>query len=211
MIEQGTLAAYKEDGVEKYKILATLDSKTSEICRDEDGRVYLISEWNTGINAPPYHPFCRTTTVPFYDDEDYSDDTRAARDPVTGKTYKVPADMRYRHWHDKYVTGKTKSEYDDIIGIQTSNGIKMTSVSKHAIDRAIGRNVAADSAKEALLNPLKVSKIRIDDKGLPSQKYIGEKATCSINPDTGLLIQVNPTSLKYAKSLKKRRVKGADI
>ncbi|WP_236915686.1 minor capsid protein [Clostridium sp. Cult2] len=102
IIEQGTLAAYKEDGIEKYQILATLDNKTSEICRSEDGKIYDIDDYNTGVNAPPYHPFCRTTTVPYYDDEDYSEDTRAARN-IEGKTYKVPANMKYKEWYEKYV------------------------------------------------------------------------------------------------------------
>ena len=56
-MEQGTLAAYKEDGVEKYQILATLDSRTSEVCRDEDGEIYEIDKAVTGVNYPPYHPF----------------------------------------------------------------------------------------------------------------------------------------------------------
>lgn len=103
MIEQGTLATYKEDGVEKYQILATLDMKTSDICRDQDGEIYLVKDWTTGVNAPPFHIFCRTDTVPYYDDSDYSSDTRVARDPVTGKTYEVPADMKYTEWHEKYI------------------------------------------------------------------------------------------------------------
>lgn len=57
IIEQGTLAAYKEDGVEKYQILATLDNRTSEICRDEDGKIYDIDKVVVGVNYPPFHPF----------------------------------------------------------------------------------------------------------------------------------------------------------
>lgn len=103
IIEQGTLAAYREDGVEKYQILATLDMKTSNICRSEDGKVYEINDYTTGVNAPPYHPFCRTTTVPYYNDSDYSEDSRVARDPVTGKPYEVPVGMKYSEWYDQYI------------------------------------------------------------------------------------------------------------
>lgn len=101
IMEQGTLVAYKEDGVEKYQILATLDHKTSDICRDEDGEIYDIDKAVTGVNYPPYHPHCRTTTVPYYEDSDYKDDKRAARGK-DGKTYKVPASMTYKEWHEKY-------------------------------------------------------------------------------------------------------------
>ncbi|XOQ44289.1 MAG: minor capsid protein [Clostridium sp.] len=57
IIEQGTLAAYKEDGVEKYQILATLDMKTSDICRSEDGKIYDVDKAVVGVNYPPFHPF----------------------------------------------------------------------------------------------------------------------------------------------------------
>lgn len=104
IIEQGTLAAYKEDGVEKYQILATLDMKTSDICRSEDGKIYDVDKAVVGVNYPPYHPFCRTTTIPYYEDDDKKEDTRVAKDPKTGKSYEVPADMNYKQWYDLYIT-----------------------------------------------------------------------------------------------------------
>jgi len=100
IIEQGSLAAYKEDGVEKYQILATLDMRTSDICRSEDGKIYDIDKAVVGVNYPPYHPFCRTTTVPYYEDDE--DSTRVARDPKTGKTYEVPSNMTYREWESQF-------------------------------------------------------------------------------------------------------------
>lgn len=206
--EQGSLEAYKQDGVKKYEILATLDSKTSEICRDEDGEIYNINEAVVGENYPPYHQFCRTTTIPYYDDMER--ETRVARSS-DGKSYKVPADMKYKDWYDKYTIGKIKFEYDDIIGVISSQNIKIKNISNHAVDRAIERKVSAINTKEALINPLKVGKMKADEKGRLSQKYIGEKATVSINPDTGVVIQVNPTSTKYAKRLIERRNKDAKI
>lgn len=103
IIEQGTLAAYKEDGVEKYHILATLDMRTSDICREQDGKIYEIDKATVGVNYPPFHPFCRTTTVPYYEDEDEVG-TRTARDPATGKAYKVPSNMTYREWENKFIS-----------------------------------------------------------------------------------------------------------
>ncbi len=103
MIEKGTLAAYKEEGVIKYQILATLDIKTSDICRGQDGNIYDVDNAVTGVNYPPFHIFCRSTTVPYYEDSDYSDNKRVARDPVTDKSYEVPADMNYKEWHKKYI------------------------------------------------------------------------------------------------------------
>lgn len=102
LMSEATHAGYKEDGVEKYQILATLDSKTCDICGDKDGEVYEVGKEITGENMPPFHCFCRCTDVPFYDDDDLSGELRVARDPETGKTVEVPADMTYREWSQKY-------------------------------------------------------------------------------------------------------------
>ncbi|MEG2576046.1 MAG: minor capsid protein, partial [Christensenella sp.] len=99
--ERAAQLAYEEFDVEKYQYLATLDLKTSEVCRDMDGRVFAREKAKTGINFPPLHPNCRSTTVPEFDDMD-NDDMRAARDPVTGKTV-YEKDMSYNDWYEKRV------------------------------------------------------------------------------------------------------------
>jgi SPP1 gp7 family putative phage head morphogenesis protein len=104
IIEQGTLKAYKEEELEKYRLLVTLDLKTSEICQGKDeSKLYPVDEAVTGVNYPPFHVFCRTTTTPGYDDEDLSEETRMARNKSTGKSYEVPADVDYKTWLEKYV------------------------------------------------------------------------------------------------------------
>ena len=103
IMEQASQRAYEEDGVKKYQWLATLDLKTCEDCGPLDGKVFDVGKGITGETLPPKHCFCRCTTVPYYDDDDTSGDTRAARDPVTGKGYEVPADMNYTEWHKEYV------------------------------------------------------------------------------------------------------------
>lgn len=96
-------AAYEENGTPKFKFLATLDFKTSTICRDMDGRVFNTKDAKVGVNMPPLHPFCRSTTVPYIPDTQFDEGaTRAARGG-DGGTYKVPADMTYKDWHKKYV------------------------------------------------------------------------------------------------------------
>lgn len=94
----------KELGVEQYEILATLDSHTSEICQELDGKVFDMKDYAVGETAPPFHPNCRSTTIPHFDDEFTAGEERAARDEVTGKTYCVPADMKYEEWKKRYVT-----------------------------------------------------------------------------------------------------------
>ena len=102
LISEATHAGYKADDVEKYQVLATLDSKTCGIWGDLDGKIYEVEEAVTGKNMPPFHCFCRCTDVPYYDDTDLEGLTRVARDPETGKVYEVPADMTYPEWKQKY-------------------------------------------------------------------------------------------------------------
>lgn len=103
-----TAQAYKECGIKKYRYVATLDLRTSKICRELDGEVFLVSERQAGKNYPPMHPWCRSTTISDIDDETLSRMTRAAYNPETGRTEKVPANMTYDEWYQKYVKGNTK-------------------------------------------------------------------------------------------------------
>ena len=49
---------FNELGVEQYEIVATLDSRTSEICRNLDGKVFPMKDYQAGVTAPPFHiPF----------------------------------------------------------------------------------------------------------------------------------------------------------
>lgn len=99
---QATMDSYKDSGVvKKFKILATLDSRTSEICREMDGKVFNVSESQVGVNTPPFHVRCRTTTVPYFEDTNNEDFERAARDSK-GKVYYVPANITYKEWQEKY-------------------------------------------------------------------------------------------------------------
>ena len=105
---QSTMDAYENGGVvEKYQILATLDNRTSEICRDMDGKVFNVKDREVAVNMPPFHVRCRTTTIPYFDDEDYESLTRIARGS-DNKTYYVPANMTYREWEKKYVNYNNK-------------------------------------------------------------------------------------------------------
>lgn len=100
----------KELGMEQYEILATLDGKTSEICREMDGKVFDMKDYEVGVTAPPFHPNCRSTTVPYFDDEFTDGEERAARNEETGETYYVPAKMKYREWEKKSVEKPGKDE-----------------------------------------------------------------------------------------------------
>lgn len=100
---QMELLSYEDAEITKYKFVAVLDRRTSEICQEHDNKVYDTDKAVPGVNYPPLHPWCRSTTIAHDDDIDYSKLERRARNPETGKVEYVPADMSYDEWYDKYV------------------------------------------------------------------------------------------------------------
>lgn len=84
------------DITKKYRYTATLDSKTSEICRALDGRVY---KWGEGV-IPPQHPNCRSIIRALVDYEGLGLEPpptgeRASED---GRVNPVSADVNYEQW-----------------------------------------------------------------------------------------------------------------
>ena len=268
-------ASYQECGIEKYQFLATLDLRTSKICRSMDMKVFALKERKTGVNYPPMHPWCRSTTVAVIEGEDLERLKRSAYNPSSGRIEKVPASMTYEQWYEKYVKGNQEAlneekaiknqasdreqheryrkilgkdvperfdsfqkmkynepesfdllkEYKksvdngmlsplsgfknykkihakiekDLVGMETSNGIKISGQSKHFIERVIGTKedpktkrsrsgVEIEDIQQALLH----GKIRTRERDPDSIKFVTDKCIVSVNPNTGVLIQCNP-------------------
>lgn len=98
--------SYEECGAKKYIFLATLDLKTSEVCREHDLKKYLLKERKVGVNCPPMHVWCRSTTIIELDQTTLDGLKRRARDPDTGKSYLLDNNLSYKDWlkeqEDKY-------------------------------------------------------------------------------------------------------------
>lgn len=97
---QGDKLVYDKLKVKEYELLATLDSRTSSICQEMDGKHYPVSEAKVGVNYPPFHPNCRTTTIVYRENKEGR--TRAARDKY-GNRIDVPLDMKYKERKKKYI------------------------------------------------------------------------------------------------------------
>ncbi|MBP1935095.1 minor capsid protein [Ammoniphilus resinae] len=62
VIAQGQLNIYESSGViERVQWMSTLDSKTSQICRERDGKIFKLGEQP----VCPAHPNCRSTYTPY--------------------------------------------------------------------------------------------------------------------------------------------------
>ena len=118
---------FKELDVERFEIVATLDSRTSELCQSLDGKVQDMKDFEPGVTAPPFHPWCRSTTVPYFEDDD---GYRAARG-ADGKTYYVPSNMTYPEWKEKFVDG---SVGDFMSSPNSSIDLSSTKPIKHSIE-----------------------------------------------------------------------------
>lgn len=103
------------------------------------------------------------------------------------------------------------------MGVKTSEGTEISGQSKHFMERVVGTmkdpktgrprsGVTVDGIKDALENPLKVLPIRTASDGGKSQKYIGRDGTVAINPDSGVLIQCNPTDTDYIRRIENAKV-----
>lgn len=109
---QAELDSYRECGIDKYRFISTLDMRTSEMCAVLDNKEFYVKDGVPGVNMPPMHPFCRSTTVAVIDGETIEGMQRRARDPETGKTYLVPADMNYNEWRQKHIDEPKEKEYN---------------------------------------------------------------------------------------------------
>lgn len=95
--------AFNDLDVRQFQIVATLDERTSNICRDLDGEVFPMKDFEAGVSAPPFHPWCRSVTIPYFEDM-VAIGERAARNDQ-GSVYYVPREMKYQEWHDTFVGG----------------------------------------------------------------------------------------------------------
>ncbi|WP_456095512.1 minor capsid protein [Peptostreptococcus sp.] len=271
----GTLKAYSEMGVDEYIYVATLDLRTSDICRDLDHEVFSIKDAQVGVNYPPMHPRCRSTTAPY---TGAMQGTRTAKDMFNNEV-KVDKSLNYKDWHKKYVESDPKylieekkwnNRYSDkkqfekyknvgydgvklfddfqkikyndtkewdivkgytgivqkgeisplvkysnfkkhhnelenkLIGMKTTDGVKIKSVSYHFTGRAIGTHDWANpnNSKEIMkkLNHKHVPSealLKCVNEGKLSKKtnescvFYTEECQIAINPHTGNLVQCN--------------------
>ncbi len=146
------IEGYKASGVERYIYVAILDLKTSVTCRNLDKEDFLVSEAVVGVNYPPMHPWCRSTTVAHVSKELLAKMKQSAIDPATGKRTLVPGNMTYKEWYKKYVEGK-----EDVIAQEKA--MKNKSYNKDQHERY--RNVLGDHVPESFE---KFSEIKYNDK-----------------------------------------------
>lgn len=189
---------YKDLGVEQIEIVETLDSRTCPICQPLDGKVIPLSQYEPGVTVPPFHPNCRGTTCPYYDD---MEGERAARN-ADGEVYYVPANMTFTQWKKAFVDGVKDGLTVAVAGgiiksqLQAGGGSGVRTVGHIDIEkyRCITDDIATD---EVIITPERIQHIQERHPGdyekieqflqmaLEAPDYILEDK----NPNTGLILK----------------------
>lgn len=94
------LYGYKELDIDEYEFSACLDSRTSDLCRELDGKVFKRNSAQAGVNLPPMHPFCRSTTLPVLPSEEDFDKELAELGNEIG------ADVDFDEWERNLQQGE---------------------------------------------------------------------------------------------------------
>jgi len=92
-------------------------------------------------------------------------------------------------------------------GVVTKNGVKVRSISEHALDRIEkrqDRKVSSKNIVDALEKPLYISKVTIGKDGRPRQRFIGTSATVNVNPNNGVITTVWKTGSREIKKYSKK-------
>lgn len=100
MSGQARLKAWQDHKVDEYSLVAVLDFRTSNICRYMDGKVFKVADAKVAGKDgtyPPFHPYCRTVAVAHMTNAK-TGGYRTARDPISNKTMRIPADTTYQQW-----------------------------------------------------------------------------------------------------------------
>ncbi len=124
---------YGELGVERYQIVAAFDHDTCSLCASLNGEVFKMSDYEVGLTAPPFHPWCRCCTCPWF--EDMVDLGERWVRNADGSTGTVPANTSFEDWKKGNVKA-TLSKAPDL-----DTGVKKTADSK----KATGKTPAAKS------------------------------------------------------------------
>lgn len=98
VLNNSTMAGYKASGIDRYQILAALDERTCDDCGIFNEEIFDIANAKEGINMPPFHPNCRCTTIPYFEEDEIDKMSEEELDNIGFITY--------NEWKDGLVTLK---------------------------------------------------------------------------------------------------------
>ena len=143
-------AVYKAnpDVTEEYRYVATLDSRTSPVCRDLDGQIF---KYNEGP-VPPQHFGCRSTTVAVinYKKWGFTPPPAGKRASVDGP---VPANTTYGKWlyDQRKPNTKFQAGSEQIAALGTTKAKYFNRLAdKYGPDQALKKLIREDNTEVSL-------------------------------------------------------------
>lgn len=91
---QAELESYEKSKIKEYKYAALMDKRTSDVCKELNGKIFPLSEAQAGKNYPPMHPFCRSSSIPIV--PTYEELVAKEKEFLE----QIPDDMTFDEWLD---------------------------------------------------------------------------------------------------------------
>ena len=141
---QAKLMGWREHDIKQYVLIAVLDFRTSEICREKDGQVFNVDDAKcdgTSGNYPPFHSFCRTVAAAYF-----GEDTFVGKHKVNnplGHSFEMPAGSTYQEWENKLIEkyGKNEVEKQQIRVENYSDDMKQFAKYRSVIPEDMPQNI----------------------------------------------------------------------
>ena len=180
---QAEIKSLKEMGFKKYQFIATLDSRTSGVCRDHDKIVFDVDKAQAGFNLPPLHPNCRST-ITAYLGKEYEADTRIARNENGESEYVENVD--YSEWLKRIENGTLRREPADtqpsttsLSGFENTTIIKDEAFSNYARRLSMQNNEVAQKVSSIMYGKTEsevLSKIDVSE-AIKYRKFLDNRST----------------------------------
>ena len=219
-------ANYESNGVEWFEVMTEL--KACKICQPFNGKIFKVSELVPALNAPPFHPNCRCTTVPHFkkdvknEIQDYKKNDQTVSRYNTQKLFSDVSNA----WGEigrgglskEQLVGLLESEYE--LGDFSSDITKLIGVSSAYIDVSSlatslvrhGQQYSLDEfmlIKEAVQNPYlildnseRVEKSIISYVKIPNKDKVIMEAVM-VPRDEMLVIHFNKVGIRQVKKNEK--------
>lgn len=200
-MNQATLDGYKDAKIEKYTFDATLDSRTSQICAELNGETFELSKAAVGVNYPPMHPRCRSTTTPVIDfealgkqlqrkeesDKLTEEEFLAVRKYIGGQSYALNESLRNRR--------ELSDDYK-----QWSRDLDKALDKMPKYQGEVTRSIGFFGQKEQLKEFLQIHKVG-EDVEYPA--YTSTTKGEIYNPDADILVKIKSKSGRDISSMNK--------
>lgn len=136
--ERAKSDANKAYGFAKYKVIVNINERTCPRCKIFADKVYTEEDRKAGVNSPPFHPQCRCTSVPYYEEikrvkeEKVEEEQQALinEQPEEATSKETTEDVPHKIVQGKNMFGNWKRredafefEIDDIVDQQGFNGL----------------------------------------------------------------------------------------